>query len=133
MADFFKYLQQQKFSAGEKLEAEALIIAQKILCNMGLDFMPDSYVGFLRKFNGVKAGESYLFGATVDDALDIVDQNRQMSKPDNSILLGYNDFDLLCYNFNLKKYQIVDRTDFKVLDAYAEDELNEALLQIFNP
>lgn len=129
---FTDYLQGQKFAKGEDLEPEALIVAQKILCNMGLDFLPETYCDFLKKYNGIKANGCYLFGATIDDDLDIVDQNKQMPKPENTILLGYNDFDLLCYDYVQKKYLVADRADFDILGTYSENELDDALLQIFN-
>ncbi|MBP5353185.1 MAG: hypothetical protein J6Y91_05420 [Alphaproteobacteria bacterium] len=129
---FISYLQKQKFKQGETLESEALIVAQKVLYNMGLSFIPDAYGKFLKQHNGIKAGDCYLFGATVDDDLDIIDQNKLMRKPDNTLLLGYNDFDLLCYNFKQKNYQIVDRNDWKVLETYDENDLDDALLHIFN-
>ena len=55
-----------------------------------------------------------------------------MAKPDDSLLLGYNDFDLLVFNFANKQYQIVDREDMEVLDSYPETEMDYALAQIFN-
>jgi len=132
MKSFLNELKQKDFTQGEKLEAEALIIAQKVLHNMGMDFIPPSYAGFLKHYNGIKFDGSYLFGATVDDDLDIIDKNAQMKKPENTILLGYNDFDLLCYNFLLKQYQIVDRDDFKILDTFTEEEYEYALSKIMN-
>lgn len=132
MKSFMEYIKQQKFFQGEKLEPEALIIAQKILHNMGLDFIPPSYVSFLKHYNGIKFDGAYLFGATVDDDLDIVDKNAQIKKPHNTILLGYNDFDLLCYNFLLKQYQIVDRNDFEILDTFSDEEYEYALSKIMN-
>lgn len=132
MADNFKQLlQNKKIFQGEKLESEALIVAQKVLCGMGLDFLPASYADFLRQYNGIKFEGSYLFGATVDDDLDIIDKNRQMRKPQDCILLGYNEFDLLCYNYKMQQYQIVDRVDFMVLDCYDEAEFDEALCRFF--
>lgn len=132
MSNFLKQLNTQKFGTGEKLEAEALITAQKILFNMGLVGIPQTYADFLRQYNGIKANGAYLFGATVDNDLDIVDLNEQMAKPDGSLLLGYNDFDLLVFNFANKQYQIVDREDMEVLDSYPETEMDYALAQIFN-
>jgi len=117
---------------GEKLETEALIVAQKVLCNMGLDMIPRTYADFLRQYNGLKHNGVYLFGATVEDDLDIIDKNEQLDKPQNTILLGYNDFDLLGYNFKQKQYQIIDRADFEVLETYSEDEMDEALASIFS-
>lgn len=131
MTDFINELKNKKCAAGEKLEAEALIIAQKVLCNMGLDFIPPSYVDFMRQYNGVKYDGSFLFGATVDDDLDIIDKNEQINKPDNTIVLGCNDFDLLCYDFKQKKYLIIDRSDFKTLSSYSENERDSALYHIF--
>ena len=125
-------LQNRKFTQGEKLESEALIVAQKILVNSGLDFIPSSYASFLKHYNGIKANGAYLFGATVDDELDIIDGNEQISKPEKTLLLGYNDFDLLVFNFLEKQYQIVDREDMEVLDSYPETEIDYALAQIFN-
>lgn len=132
MTDFAEQLKTQKFSTGEKLESEALITAQKILFNMGLPSIPQTYADFLKQYNGLKANGAYLFGATVDNDLDIVDLNEQMPKPDGTLLLGYNDFDLLVFNFANKQYQIVDREDMEVLDSYQEKEMDYALAQIFN-
>ena len=67
-----------------------------------------------------------------DDDLDIIDKNEQMKKPENTILLGYNDFDLLCYDYTLGEYLIIDRNDFKVTDKYGDVELDYALSKIFN-
>jgi len=132
MNPFIKELRSRKFAQGEKLEPEALIIAQKILVNAGMDFIPHSYVNFLKNYNGIKAGGAYLFGATVDDELDIVDKNMEMQKPEKTILLGYNDFDLLVYNYEKNKYEVVDREDFQVIDSYDDEETDYALRQIFN-
>lgn len=132
MVNFAEQLKNQNLSAGEKLEPEALIVAQKVLFGMGLNGIPRSYSDFLKKYNGVKANGAYLFGATVDTELDIIDCNEQMLKPDGTLLLGYNDFDLLVFDFSNKQYQIIDREDMKVLDSYPESEMDYALAQIFN-
>ncbi len=132
MVSFLSQLNQQNSTQGEKLETEALIVAQKLLVNSGLSFIPASYIEFLKHCNGVKANGAYLFGATVDNDLDIVDKNEQMIKPDNTLLLGYNDFDLLVYNYQNQCYQIIDRDDLNVLDSYKENELDYALTQIFS-
>jgi len=129
---FIELIEDKNVEKGEDLEAEALIVAQKVLHNMGLDFIPRAYADFLHKYNGVKHSGVYLFGATVDDDMDIIDKNEQMEKPQNTILLGYNDFDLLCYDFKQKKYKIVDRSDFEVLETYDENELDSALISIFS-
>ena len=130
MRRFVDTLKGKNFFHGEKLEAEALIIAQKVLHNMGLGFIPQSYVDFLKVYNGIKFDGFYLFGATVDDDLDIIDQNEKMDKPLQTILLGYNDFDLLCYNFILKQYQIIDRSDGQVIETFADNECDYALSRI---
>lgn len=130
MTSFLIDLKNKKFAQGEPLEPEAIIVAQKVLHNMGMDFIPPSYTDFLKHYNGIKYDGSYLFGATVDDDLDIIDKNAEMQKPKNTILLGYNDFDLLCYNYQLKKYQIIDRNDFEVLESYTEEERDYALSNI---
>ena len=130
MKSFLEDIKNKKFTEGEPLEPEALIIAQKVLHNMGMDFIPQSYTDFLKHYNGIKFDDSYLFGATVDNDLDIIDKNEQMKKPENTILLGYNDFDLLCYDYRLKQYQIVERNSFKVIDTYSEDERDYALSNI---
>ncbi|MBR6355986.1 MAG: hypothetical protein IKR92_03930 [Alphaproteobacteria bacterium] len=130
MRSFLEDLKSKTFTQGEPLEPEALIIAQKVLHNMGMDFIPQSYTDFLKHYNGIKYDGSYLFGATVDNDLDIIDKNEQMDKPENTILLGYNDFDLLCYDYRQKQYQIIERGNFKVLDTYSEDERDYALSNI---
>ncbi len=128
---FIDLIKDKNVTKGEDLESEALIVAQKVLCNMGLDMIPRHYADFLHRYNGLKYDGTYLFGATVDDDMDIIDKNEQMSKPDNCILLGYNEFDLLCYDFKQKQYKIVDRSDFEVLDTYEENEIDDALSAIF--
>ena len=132
MEKFIDHIQSKNFVAGEKLEAGTLIVAQKILVKMGLNFIPESYIDFLKHYNGIKANGAYLYGATVDNDLDIVDQNSLLRKPQNVILLGHNDFDFLAYNYLLNCYQIIDRNDLAVLDTYEETELDLALAEIFN-
>lgn len=132
MKNFIKSLETKKITAGEKLISEALIVAQKILVNMGLDFVPSSYVQFLKKYNGVKSEAAFLCGATVDDDMDIVDKNRDIPKPEHCILLGYNQKSLLCFNYKTKKYQIVDKDGFAVLNTFNDNELGKALDKIFN-
>ena len=129
---FTDLIKDKNIVKGEDLESEALIVAQKVLCNMGLDFIPKSYADFLRHYNGMKYEGVYLFGATVDDDMDIIDKNEQMDKPENSILLGYNEFDLLCYDFKAKQYKIVDRSDFEVMNTYEVNEMDDALSAIFS-
>ena len=132
MVNFVEQLKNQNVTSGEKLEPEALIVAQKVLFGMGLEGIPQSYADFLKSYNGVKANGAYLFGATVDNELDIIDGNEQIFKPENTLLLGYNDFDLLVFDVKNKQYQIVDREDMEVLDSYPESEMDYALAQIFN-
>lgn len=129
---FADLVKDKKIVTGEELESEALIVAQKVLCNMGLSLLPKSFADFLHLYNGIKYDGIYILGATIDDDLDIIDKNEQMNKPQNAILLGYNEFDLLCYNFKLKQYQIVDRSDFEVMETYNEDKMDEALVAIFS-
>lgn len=131
MNRFLKEIEGKNFAHGEKLEPEALIIAQKVLHNMGLGMIPKSYADFLKHYNGLKYDGSYLFGATVDDDLDIIDQNEKISKPENALLIGCNDFDLLCYDPKSTSYKVVDRGDFAVTDEYSEDELDYALCKVF--
>ncbi|MBQ8671079.1 MAG: hypothetical protein IJ525_00990 [Alphaproteobacteria bacterium] len=130
MTDFLENLKKKTYVQGEKLESEALIVAQKVLCNMGLDFLPASYTDFLRVHNGIKLNDGYLFGATVDDDLDIIDKNEQMTKPNGTVLLGYNKLYLLCYNYEHKEYHIVNRQDFSVLARHPEKERDVALAKI---
>lgn len=132
MKKFLQSLENETFTAGEELVSEAMIVAQKILVNMGLDFIPLSYVQFLKKYNGIKNATSCLCGATIDDDMDIVDKNRDMPKPQNCILLGYNTRDLLCFNYKTKQYQIVDKDKFSVLEIFDDNNLGEALTKIFN-
>ena len=129
---FLDLIKQKNVSKGEDLESEALIVAQKVLCNMGLDLIPKSYSDFLHHYNGAKYNGAYLFGATVEDDMDIIDKNEQMEKPQDTILLGYNEFDLLCYEYKQKQYKIVDRNDFEVMDTYSDEQLDNALSAIFN-
>lgn len=131
MNKFIDEIKGKKIAHGEKLESEALIIAQKVLHNMGLGMIPKSYSDFLWHYNGLKFEGSYLFGATVDDDLDIIDKNEQIKKPKDMILLGCNDFDLLCYDCKAADYKIIDRSDFKVIERYADNELDFALSKIF--
>ena len=51
---FLDLIKQKNVSKGEDLESEALIVAQKVLCNMGLDLIPKSYSDFMHHYNGVK-------------------------------------------------------------------------------
>lgn len=132
MTSFTEEIRNRQFVSGEPLISEALIVAQKVFFNYGMAGIPASYADFLKQYNGIKSGGAYLFGATVDDDLDIIDKNLQMSKPENTLLLGYNDFDLLVFDYTTKSYQIVDRLDFAVLENYTEDEIDFALRQIFN-
>lgn len=132
MSGFTDELKDKKIAQGEKLESEALIVAQKVLCNMGLDFLPVSYVAFLRQYNGIKFDGSYLFGATIDDDLDIIDKNEELPHIGKVVWLGYNDFDLLGFDYDKKQYQIYDREDMSVRETFTEDEIDSALSRIFN-
>ena len=132
MKKFLNSLKNRKIFKGEDLDSESLIVAQKLLVNMHLDFLPHSYVNFLKHYNGIKADGAFLFGATVDDDLDIIDKNEQLKRPKNCILLGYNEFDILVYNFKKRRYQVIDSEDFTIIDEYNEEDIGYALSQIFN-
>ena len=99
---------------------------------MGLDFLPLSYVAFLRQYNGIKFDGSYLFGATVDDDLDIIDKNEELPRVGKTVWLGYNDFDLLGFDYDKQQYQIYDRDDMSVRETFSENEIDSALSRIFN-
>ena len=49
MNNFTEQLKNQNIASGEKLEPEALIVAQKVLFGMGLKGIPQSYADFLKQ------------------------------------------------------------------------------------
>lgn len=110
-------------SAGRPVEAAQIISCQKELCQNDIAAIPEEYLEFLHNFNGFAWNGSFLFGVAPfkDFFLDILHENMFASHPQSNevIILGFNEYDYLAYNAPLSCYQIIDKSEFMVLNTYA--------------
>ena len=91
--------------------------------------IPQDYLNFLRSYNGLHYQDAWLCGifAKHDCINDILDLNIRISHPlaQDTILLGFDEFDFLGYSQKWNIYQIIDKDDFEVLEEY--QDLEQAL------
>lgn len=111
-------------NAGKPVETAQIILCQKELCQNGIAPIPQEYLEFLHHFNAFAWDGSFLFGISPfkDFFLDILRENLFTEHPqsDEIIILGFNEYDYLAYNTAISRYQIIDKSEFMVLNTYAD-------------
>jgi len=111
-------------SAGTPVNSTKIIRCQKALVQNDIASIPDEYLELLHHFNAFAWDGSFLFGISPfkDFFLDILHENIFISPPENDkiIILGFNEYDYLAYNSTTSHYQIIDKSEFMVLNIYAD-------------
>jgi hypothetical protein len=135
MEKFLKLLAQNKYLHKEEpLAVKDIILTQKKLVKRGYPFLPAEFLKFLQHYNGVSANDSAVLGIPplADGRLDIVKYNREFNDDAASVILGHDDFGFLVYNQPLNCYQLVDKDSNMVLEEFADDELEYALISVLH-
>lgn len=135
MNRFLHLLSQNKYIHAENpLAVKDVILAQKKMVKDGYPFLPEAFLNFLRLHNGVLANDSALLGIAplANKQLDIFKFNREFNRNLSVVILGYDDFCYLVYNKPLNCYQLVDKGGDMVLEEFADDELEYALISVLH-
>lgn len=135
MGKFLKLLERNKYVHKEEpLAVKDVILAQKDLVKRGYPFLPTAFLEFLQCYNGLSANDSAILGIPplVESKLDIVKYNREFNHSASLVILGYDDFGFLVYNHPLNCYQLVDKGGNMVLEEFADDELEYALISVLH-
>lgn len=110
-------------NAGKPVDAAQIILCQKQLCENDFAPLPDEYVNLLHHFNAFAWNGSFLYGIKPfkDFFLDLVGENMLAFHPlpNLNVILGCNEYDYLVWNCADASYQIIDKSDFMVLNTYA--------------
>lgn len=109
-------------NAGKPVDNGQIILCQKQLQQNDIAPIPTEYIELLHHFNAFAYEGSYLYGVSPfkDFFLDILRENRLINHPLAAaiIILGANEYDYLSYNWQDSTYQIIDKSDFMVLNTY---------------
>lgn len=116
------------------LNVKNVVLAQKELTRQGLPMLPQLFLDFLRQYNGVSAQDSKILGVPpLENAnLDIIEFNRDFNQSADMVILGYDDFGFLVYNAAAKTYQLVDKDSAMVLEEFADNELEYAVMSVLH-
>ena len=135
MEKFLNLLAQNKYLHKEgSLAVKDVILTQKKLVKRGYPFLPLEFLKFLQHYNGVSANDSAILGIPplAESKLDIVKYNREFNDDASLVILGYDDFGFLVYNQTQNCYQLVDKGGNMVLEEFADDELEYALISVLH-
>lgn len=135
MEKFLNLLAHNKYLHKEEpLAVKDVILTQKKLVKRGYPFLPEAFLRFLQHYNGVSANDSAILGIPplAESKLDIVKYNCEFNLNASLVILGYDDFGFLVYNHTLNCYQLVDKGGNMVLEEFADDELEYALISVLH-
>lgn len=135
MEKFLNLLAHNKYLHKEEpLAVKDVILTQKKMVKRGYPFLPEAFLRFLQHYNGVSANDSAILGIPplAESKLDIVKYNREFNHNASLVILGYDDFGFLVYNHPLNCYQLVDKGGNMVLEEFADDELEYALISVLH-
>ena len=105
----------------------------KDLLQSGFHPLPESFISVLKICNGVKSEGGILLGiAPKEKSFDIADFNKLHNHSTQKIILGYDDFAFLVYDFTRQCYLLIDRHDGLELDDFKENELLSALISVLH-
>ena len=96
---------------------------QQILHQHHYALLPQEFINFLYLHNGMNNNGNIICGIKYhhqnDDILTI---NQQIKHPlhKDLIFLGFDEFDYLAYNQKHQIYQIIDKSDFEVIEEYQD-------------
>lgn len=111
-------------NAGKPANAAQIILCQKQLHENGFAPLPNEYTNLLHYFNAFAWNGSFLYGIKPfkDFFLDLIGENMLAFHPlpEHNIILGCNEYDYLVWNCADACYQIIDKSEFMVLNTYAD-------------
>ncbi len=111
-------------NSGKPVDTARIIRCQKQLRENDFAPMPDEYTELLHHFNAFAWNGSFLYGIKPfkDFFLDLVGENMLAfhPMPALNLILGCNEYDYLVWNCADFRYQIIDKSEFMVLNTYAD-------------
>ncbi|MBO7605015.1 MAG: hypothetical protein J6S61_00925 [Elusimicrobiaceae bacterium] len=134
MINLLKFINENHLLKKEKpLEVKDVIEAQKELVQSGFRLLPEEFIGLLKICNGIQSGAGAILGiGPKNKALDIVSFNKTYNRSISKVILGYDDFAYLVYDFQQKKYILIDRGDGMELDDFLNDEFVSAVSSVLH-
>ena len=131
LVDFFS---ENNFLKKENpLQIRDIIEAQKDLLQSGFQPLPESFISVLKICNGVQSEGGILLGINPNDnLLNISEFNKTHNQSTKRIILGYDDFAFLVYDFERQCYLLLDRHDGLELDDFKQNELLSALISVLH-
>ena len=92
-------------------------IASIRLRKSGLNEIPDDFAMLLKKYNGLSCDGNVIFGVDTQTMFfpDLVEFNMDILENEETscIILGQDEEDFLVYDYDVKKYRIIDQEDFE--------------------
>ena len=110
-----------------------LIEEQKKLLQSGFKTLPENFINLLKTSNGIQSEAGTILGIWPQNSnRDISAFNLAHNRSTQKIILGYDDFAFLVYDFERRLYLLIDRQDGIELDDFLESELPSALISVLH-
>ena len=107
---------------GKKLELQQVILYQRKLKLNNLPTIPKDYIKFLYQYNSLIGDNFWLFGINPrnNNDMDIIFENIAINHPNKKqgLILGFDDVCYFTWNQQTLSYQLIDKSDFEVLNNY---------------
>lgn len=113
LADFLKLLtRHEDVYTAPATDNRRIILYSLHLADFGLPAIPQEYQILLAEFNGITFDGTNLMGINPEGPFyDILDENLAIDTDDETLVLGFDEFDYLIWNPQSSRYQIVDIID----------------------
>lgn len=134
MTDISNFFTENNFLKKEEpVQPRLLIETQKDLLQAGFQPLPENFSSFLKISNGLQTEAGTLLGIYPKNTTrDISAFNQTYNHSTQKIILGYDDFAFLVYDFGRQSYLLIDRHDGLELDDFLESELASALISVLH-
>lgn len=134
MTELSDFLTENQFITKENpLQIRDIIEVQKSLLQAGFHLLPECFIKLLKIHNGIQSQSGAVLGiAPENKSLDILSFNKLHNHSTQKIIIGYDDFAFLIYDFKRQAYFLIDKHDNMELDDFLEDELLSAISSVLH-
>lgn len=122
----------EEVGKNDAASAVQINIANVKLRKNGINEIPQDFADMLQKYNGLSCDGNVIFGVDTKTMFfpDLVDVNCRILKDEDTscIILGQDEDNFLVYDYEPKKYRIIDQENFE--EKIVTDDLTYAVAWI---
>ena len=122
----------EEVGKNDAASAVQINIANVKLRKNGINEIPQDFADMLQKYNGLSCDGNVIFGVDTKTMFfpDLFDVNCRILKDEDTscIILGQDEDNFLVYDYQPKKYRIIDQEDFE--EKVVTDDLTYAVAWI---